>query len=54
MERLIREIRTGSKPATGEEAPAENTPALSMFSGLLMTAFAAAYVGRNVADEQTQ
>jgi hypothetical protein len=35
-----------------EEVPVENTPALSMVSGLLITAFAAACVGRNDGDEQ--
>ena len=35
-----------------EEIPVENTPALSMLSGLLATAFAAAFVGRNQEGEQ--
>jgi plastocyanin len=35
-----------------EDVPVENTPALSMVSGLLITAFAAACVGRNDGDEQ--
>ena len=35
-----------------EEIPVENTPALSMLSGLLATAIAAAFVGRNQEGEQ--